>query len=847
MTPEALAAGLRACLGENLPEPVLRAELAASLRQALHGAAELEPMAVELSQALERASSRRDLALAAAKAMRVLSAAEHARSAPSAGQTDGGDAVASASSSTSSVRERRKQRERSKLEHRQTASLREAAQAAQALRVDQQPVERIPGIGQATGLQLRARGLNTLGELAWLLPLGYHDEREITPIARLQRGVRQVTEGRVVSASGGGPRGRGRRMAEVLIEDDGGGTGLGSSVGTRRARLRLVWFRAPPGLLARFHEGARFRVAGLVEQFGGAPSMTHPQTERLSGSEKAAARGVVPRYALVPGVAPRVLARAVAHAVERCARALPDAIPERLRTRDGIGRIGEALAALHAPPAGLAVSELEPWTNGTTLHHGRLALEEFFLLELALHRRRAEEQGVLAEPLQAGAQAQERARSALGFALTSAQERVVAEITADLAQQKPMRRLVQGDVGCGKTAVALLAAAQAIAAGAQVAFMAPTEVLAEQHFRVLAPVAQAMGLSVALTLGGERASHRRSTRKALEEGRVDLVVGTHALLSEGVRFARLRLVIVDEQHRFGVGQRLRLADKSAGVAAHLLVMTATPIPRSLALALHGDLSASVIDELPPGRVPPVTRAYPVTERDEAYRQLERGLLAGGQAYVVCPSIEPNEETGLRSALETFEELQTRFASHGVALLHGALGAEARAGALERFASGQARVLVSTTIVEVGLDVRTANVMLIENAERFGLAQLHQLRGRVGRAGQRSACLLVHEASSEESQARIAVLCESHDGFRIAEEDLTLRGPGELFGRKQSGLPGFRFGDLRRDLPLLQRAQGLARELIELDPELRLEEHAGARAALAMLAEGDRAVVKEEAG
>jgi ATP-dependent DNA helicase RecG len=306
-------------------------------------------------------------------------------------------------------------------------------------------------------------------------------------------------------------------------------------------------------------------------------------------------------------------------------------------------------------------------------------------------------------------------------------------------------------------------------------------------------------------------------------------------------------VIVDEQHRFGVGQRLRLADKSAGVAAHLLVMTATPIPRSLALALHGDLSSSVIDELPPGRVPPVTRAYPVTERDAAYRQLERGLAAGGQAYVVCPSIEPNEETGMRSVLETFEELEPRFANHGVALLHGALDAEARASALSRFASGQVRVLVSTTIVEVGLDVRAANVMLVENAERFGMAQLHQLRGRVGRAGQHSACLLVHEASSDESRARIAALCASHDGFRIAEEDLTLRGPGELFGRKQSGLPGFRFGDLRRDLPLLQRAQGLAREVIEADPELTRPEHAGARAALAMLAEGDRAVVKEEAG
>jgi ATP-dependent DNA helicase RecG len=401
-------------------------------------------------------------------------------------------------------------------------------------------------------------------------------------------------------------------------------------------------------------------------------------------------------------------------------------------------------------------------------------------------------------------------------------------------------------VGSGKTAVALLAAAHATSAGAQVAFMAPTEVLAEQHFRSLLPLAQAMGLRVALTLGGERASHRKSLRKALEEGRLDLVVGTHALLSEGVRFARLRLVIVDEQHRFGVAQRLRLADKAGGVAPHLLVMTATPIPRSLALVLHGDLAASVLDEMPPGRVPAVTRAYPSSERTQALRQLERGLASGGQAYVVCPAIEPSEETGLRSALEVFDELSQRL-EVGVALLHGQLPAEQKQLAMERFARGEVRVLVSTTIVEVGIDVRAANVMMIEHAERFGLAQLHQLRGRVGRAGQRSACLLVHEAASEESRDRIRILCESSDGFRIAEEDLRLRGPGELFGRRQSGLPGFRFGDLRRDMPLLERAQELARALIARDPELIAPEHDGARQALARLAESDRAIVKEEAG
>jgi ATP-dependent DNA helicase RecG len=314
-----------------------------------------------------------------------------------------------------------------------------------------------------------------------------------------------------------------------------------------------------------------------------------------------------------------------------------------------------------------------------------------------------------------------------------------------------------------------------------------------------------------------------------------------------VQFAKLRLVIVDEQHRFGVGQRLRLVDKAGGLAPHLLVMTATPIPRSLALAMHGDLAASVLDEMPPGRVPPVTRAYRSSERADALRQLERGLDAGGQAFVICPAIEPNEETGVRSALETYDDLAQRFERFGVALLHGQLAPEQKQLAMERFISGAARVLVSTTIVEVGVDVPAANVILIEHAERFGLAQLHQLRGRVGRGGQRSACLLVHEAASEEARERVRILCESSDGFKIAEEDLRLRGPGELFGRKQSGLPGFRYGDLRRDLPLLQRAQSLAQALIARDPELAAPEHEGARQALAGLADSDRAVVKEEAG
>jgi ATP-dependent DNA helicase RecG len=812
---EEIVVRLRSCLGESVPEGAARRELAQALRAWAAPDPTLAAGVGDLSVAIEGSSARREVAMAAARAMRLIMQAAPAQPAAQAEPAAGG--------------QRRKQRV-------ERAQGRAVARDGAHLRAEERPVESLAGIGATLGLALRARGLHTLGDLAWLIPLGYHDERDVVPIAELTAGERQVTEGRVVSARRV-PRGRGRSFAEVLLEDPDRASG---------ARLRLIWFRAPAGLLGRFREGERFRVAGAVERYAGAFSMAHPQTERLDSGERARARGVLPRYPAVAGVPPRMLQKAVALAVARCAPEVVDAMPEALRAEHGLPRVGEALRALHNPPHDLDEQQLARWNEGRTPHHERMALEEFFLLELALHLRREQERGVRAQALPARTEALARARAALGFALTAAQERVVAEIAGDLARAEPMRRLLQGDVGSGKTAVALLAAAHATAAGAQAAFMAPTEVLAEQHFRSLQPLAQAMGLRVALTLGGERAAHRRGLRKALAEGRIDLVVGTHALLSEGVRFARLRLVIVDEQHRFGVAQRLRLVDKASQLAPHLLVMTATPIPRSLALALHGDLAASVLDEMPPGRVPAITRAYPSGERAAALRQLERGLSSGGQAYVVCPAIEPSEESGLRSALEVFDEL-SRSLPVGVALLHGQLPAEEKQLAMQRFASGQARVLVSTTIVEVGLDVSAANVILIEHAERYGLAQLHQLRGRVGRAGQRSACLLVHEAASEEARERIRILCESSDGFRIAEHDLRLRGPGELFGRRQSGLPGFRFGDLRRDLPLLSRAHELARSVLARDPRLAAPEHEGVRTALERLARSDRAIVKEEAG
>jgi ATP-dependent DNA helicase RecG len=817
MSSPELLAGLKACLGEAQPSSAERAALSAQL-----GALGDLPELADVASKLASAQSRIEIATAAAKGMRVLMQVD-ALAKPEPSEAD---------RPKRSRREAQAERKQFVLEKKQA----EAIETRAGKGVLEQPVETLSGVGRALGLAFRSRGVATLEDLVWLLPLGYHDEREITPIGKLTVGERQVTEGRVTSA-----RMAGRRMAEVWLEDPEAERGSGD-------RIRLTWFRVPGGLIARFTEGARFRVAGTIESFRGALQITHPQTELLSGDKAAQAHGVVPRYASIPGVPPKQLRKVVKAALDKAGGALPEALPDAIREREGLTTMRGALAALHEPPLDIEAGELQRWNEARTPHHARLAFEEFYLLEIALQQRRIEEQGVAAEALIAVPAAVERARAALPFTLTGAQTRVVGEIHKDLADPRPMRRLLQGDVGSGKTAVALMSAAHAISAGAQVAFMAPTEILAAQHFRSLSSIAEAMGLRAALVLGGERASHRAKTRKALADGRVDLAIGTHALLSEGVEFARLGLVIVDEQHRFGVGQRLRLVNKTGfGVAPHLLVMTATPIPRTLALAAYGDLSASVLDELPPGRIPPVTRAYPFAQRGEALRQLERALESGGQAYVVCPTIEPNEETGMRSAMESFEELSQRFEKFGVALLHGQLPDEDKQSALERFGSGEARVLVATTIVEVGLDVPKANCILIENAERFGLAQLHQLRGRVGRGGQRSACLLVHEAQSDLARERIQALCDCHDGFKLAEEDLRLRGPGELFGRKQSGLPGFRFGDLRRDQPLLVRARELATETFDKDPKLELPEHAGARRALDRMSTTDRALVKEEAG
>ncbi len=688
------------------------------------------------------------------------------------------------------------------------------------------PVESLPGIGPTTGAQLRQRGYATVGDLLWLLPRGYDDQRRPTPIHALRDGEYAVVEG-VVREAHSFPRG-GRVGFDARIEDDGAPAGQD---GYRE--LKLVWFAAIPGLGRRFSEGTRVRVAGRVQEYRGTATIAHP--ESLSAEAPGA---IVPRYPEVPGVRRKALRKAIRAAVDRAASAVPDLIPPGLRAELGVEPLGQALRAIHVPDPVAFDADPEAPPPG----YRRLALEELVLWELALRLRRASEKGGRAERFAAGPVT--AASEAFPFELTPAQRNAVSEVSRALDSESPMKRLLQGDVGCGKTAVALVACAQVAGGKAQSVFLAPTELLAEQHGETLRPTADELGLRLGLFTGTLSKGERRSMLDRMATGAVDIVVGTHALLSGEVRFANLGLVIIDEQHRFGVAQRLRLGTRGATRRPHLLVMTATPIPRSLALVLYAGLDLTTIDAKPPGRVPSITKMVSRNDRAKVFRQIERALEADGRAFVVCPAISESDE--MVTVEETFAEMCAHFGERRVGQVHGRLSSDARREAMRGFAAGEQQVLVGTTVLEVGVDIPDANIIVVEQAERFGLAQLHQLRGRVGRAGQKSACLLTFgEPLTEEAEARLQALCDCDDGFRLAERDLELRGAGHLFGYRQSGASGLQFANLIEDRALLGRAADLVDRIVAADPTLDLPDHAPARAAV------DRweraAAVREDAG
>ena len=619
------------------------------------------------------------------------------------------------------------------------------------------------------------------------------------------------------------PNARSRAPFKVLVEDETGD-------------VELVFFLANPAWVrSRLPIGATRWISGKLELWDGRRQMVHPDRV-MDADELARLPAVEPIYSLTEGLFQRTVARAVEGALKRLPR-LPESIGPETLEKLKLPGFGEALAAMHRPAA---PGDIDPAGPAAT----RLAYDELLANQLALLLVRARLRAIAGRAHVANGAIRQRLEAALSFSLTSAQRRALDDIRADLASDKRMIRLLQGDVGSGKTIVALFAMADVVEAGRQAAIMAPTEVLARQHYERMAPLAEKAGLRMALMTGRDKAAGRRDTLAALVNRDIDIAVGTHALFQESVVFADLGLAVVDEQHRFGVRQRLALASK--GDAADLLVMTATPIPRSLVLAYFGDMDVSVLREKPPGRQPIDTRVLPIERLDEVVVGLSRALTSGARAYWICPLVEESETVDVAAAEDRAAHLRAIFGDT-VGLVHGKLGGLDKDAAMARFQTGETTILVATTVVEVGVDVPQATIMIIEHAERFGLAQLHQLRGRVGRGADRSSCLLLYKGPlGEAARTRLETLRETEDGFRIAEEDLRLRGEGDVLGSRQAGAPAFRFARLEVHGGLLSRAREEALAALKRSGRLTGEENRGLRLLL-YLFERDEAAKLIEAG
>ena len=684
------------------------------------------------------------------------------------------------------------------------------------------PLSEVRGVGPKTAARLAQLGLLLVRDLVHYYPRDYLDYANLVRISGLEPGRTATIVASVRrSHTFASPRNPNLSILELHLVDCTGRIRVNRFFAGQR-------FSSPGWLKSQqrlFPIGATVAVSGLVKETAYGPAFQDPLMEVLE-SPQAPVRSetigrLLPVYGLTEGLGADRL-RQVVEAVIPLVRSWPDPLPESLRLNRRLVSRSEALTQIHGP------------TNQEQLRASRrrLVFDEFLLLQLGLAQRRRQHSQRPAPPLCLPPGSEGLVQSflrVLPFGLTGAQQRVLAEIRADLARSQPMARLVQGDVGSGKTVVALASLLTAIEAGCQGALMAPTEVLAEQHYRKLAEWLPQLHVTSALLTGSTPAPRRRQLLQDLANGQLQLLVGTHALLEDPVQFDRLGLVVVDEQHRFGVRQRNRLLAK--GLQPHLLTMTATPIPRTLALSLHGDLDVSQIDELPPGRQPIRTALLKGSQRQQAYALIREQVALGQRAYVVLPLVEESEKLELRSAVEVHRQLsEEEFPDLPVGLLHGRLSSAEKQAAICAFAGGGTQVLVSTTVVEVGVDVPEASVMVIEHADRFGLAQLHQLRGRVGRGAAASHCLLINDSSNVLASQRLEVLVRSSDGFEIAEMDLRLRGPGQVLGTRQSGLPDLALASLTEDGAVLEEAREVARQITAADPEL--QQHQGLAEALA---------------
>ena len=669
------------------------------------------------------------------------------------------------------------------------------------------PATTISGVGPKRSEELGRFGLHTVEDLLYHLPFRYEDRRALLPLGALRPGEEATAIGTVAKVKEA-RAGRGRQVLEVWLKD-------------ADALLVLVWFHQIGWFKRRFREGQRLVVHGRVDApLGAGPRrIVHPEIEELATDEDTAALArVVPVYEKPTPMHAGAMRRLVQSAVGRFAERVPSVLSPDVAARLRLTDLTHALRAVHAPTP---EADLQALNAATSTAHRSLIFDELFFLQLGLALRRTAAGREPGTALPASERLAPALRAALPFRPTAAQERALAEIGADLTAPHPMRRLLQGDVGSGKTLVALLAALGPIEAGWQAALMAPTELLAEQHLATVAPLLAPLGIEAVLLTGGVKGSARKNVLAAIADGRVAFVVGTHALIQEGVHFHRLGLAVVDEQHRFGVLQRAALQRQGDGGAVDVLVMSATPIPRTLALTLYGDLAVSTLDELPPGRTPITTELCRESRRDRVYRTIRDEVAAGHQAYVVYPLVEESERSALRAATTMVRELEAGpLAGLRLALVHGRMKGDAKDAVMRSFKAGEHDVLVSTTVIEVGIDVPNATVIAIEHAERFGLAQLHQLRGRVGRGRAPGRCfLVVPDWTGQDAYQRLVTLERSTDGFHIAEADLAIRGPGDFLGTRQAGLPPLRVANLLRDTELLRAARDEALAWLAADPDL----------------------------
>lgn len=669
-------------------------------------------------------------------------------------------------------------------------------------------VRYVKGVGERLAGAMGKIGIFTARDLLMHYPRRHEDRTHFRRISQLKQGETATIRGKVLVADNLRTSRTQMLLTRVAIED---GTGTAS----------LIWFNQSY-LKNRFVKllGKDIVVYGTAQFGSRGIEIVNPEWEEVGdGADPLSSNRIVPVYPLTEGLYQGTIRRVIYQALDRFLPAVKDVLPTETLDRRDLVDAGTALRNIHFPESEVALAAARY----------RLVYEEFFLLQLALALRKQNVTG--GQPgiaFKVTPECTSAFYASLPFELTSAQKRVIAEIERDMSRGGSMNRLLQGDVGSGKTVVAVAAMMVAIHNECQAALMAPTEILAEQHYLVLSQMLQGVGLEIVLLTGSLTAAEKRKARERISSGEAQVVIGTHALIQEGVDFKRLGLVIIDEQHRFGVLQRAALREK--GWNPDVLVMTATPIPRTLALTVYGDLDVSVIDEMPPGRKPIRTHRKTADERRQVYDAARKLVQQGRQVYIVCPLIEESEKLQAKAATDLGERLKSQvFPEFSVAVLHGQMKPADKDDVMRRFRDGEIQILVSTTVIEVGIDVPNACVMLVEDAERFGLAQLHQLRGRVGRGDYQSYCVLIAEPGTDEGRERLNVMARTSDGFEIAEEDLRIRGPGEFYGTRQSGLPSLRIANILRDVDILEKSREDAFALVKADTGLSASEHADLRA------------------